>query len=98
MKNFYLIHETKDKTKRETILEAIKPICEVFGITDYDYILNDEKERLVVEGQEIGTRLNSVGAVIDELINYIWCETFASNRCLGAFEKQTMNRIKAYWK
>lgn len=51
MKNFYLIHETKDKIKRETILEAIKPICEVFGITDYDYILNDEKERLVVEGQ-----------------------------------------------
>ena len=46
MKNFYLIHETKDKTKRETILEAIKPICEVFGITDYDYILNNEKLEL----------------------------------------------------
>ncbi|MGN1200870.1 MAG: hypothetical protein ACI4R8_01210 [Candidatus Caccovivens sp.] len=97
MKDFYLEHETKDKTKRERVLEVIKPICDVFGITDYDYICNEEKERLVVEGQEIGTRGNSIGATVDELINYIWCNTFAENRCLGAFEKQTMRVIKRYW-
>lgn len=50
MKDFYLEHETKDKTKKERVLEVIKPICEVFEIKDYDYIMNDEKERLVVEG------------------------------------------------
>ena len=38
-----------------------------------------------------------MGAIVDELINYIWCETFANNRSLGAFEKQTMNVIKNYW-
>ena len=57
MKNFYLEHEpdyTGDdeiyhKQKREKILEVIKPICELFEIKDYDYILNNEKERLVVK-------------------------------------------------
>lgn len=97
MKNFYLEHETKDKTKRERVLEVIKPICDVFEITDYDYILTEEKERLVVEGQEIGCRCNSIGAIIDELINYIWCCTFAENRYLGSFEKQTMKQVKQYW-
>lgn len=97
MKNFYLEHEIKGKTKRERVLEVIKPICDVFEITDYDYILTEEKERLVVEGQEIGCRCNSIGAIINELVNYIWCHTFAENRCLGAFEKQTMKQIKRFW-
>lgn len=97
MKNFYLEHEIKDKTKRERVLEVIKPICDVFEITDYDYILTEEKERLVVEGQEIGCRCNSIGAVVVELINYIWCNSFAESRRLGAFEKQTMKYIKRYW-
>ena len=98
MKDFYLEHETNDKSKRERVLEVIKPICEAFGITNYDYILNNEKERLVVEGQEIACRLNSIGSTVDELINYIWCNTFADNRSLGAFQKQTMNVIKQYWR
>lgn len=97
MKNFYLEHEIKGKTKRERVLEVIKPICDVFEITDYDYILTEEKERLVVEGQEIGCSCNSIGAIINELVNYIWCRTFAENRCLGAFEKQTMKQIKRFW-
>ena len=106
MKNFYLEHEPAykgddevyNKQKREKILEVIKPICEVFEIKDYDYILNNEKERLVVEGQEIGCCCNSIGSTVMELINYIWCNTFVKNRHLGAFEKQTMNVIKTYWK
>lgn len=97
MKNFYLEHEIKGKTKRERVLEVIKPICDVFEITDYDYILTEEKERLVVEGQEIGCRCNSIGVIINELVNYIWCRTFAENRCLGVFEKQTMKQIKRFW-
>lgn len=98
MKDFYLEHETKDTPKREKVLEVIKPICEVFGITNYDYILNEEKERLIVEGQEIGCRCNSIGSTVMELINYIWCNSFAESRHLGAFEKQTMKVIKQYWK
>lgn len=97
MKNFYLEHEKNHSLKRQKILEVIKPICDAFEITDYDYILTEEKERLVVEGQEIGCSSNSIGAVVNELINYIWCNTFAEHRSLGAFEKQTMKYIKLYW-
>lgn len=97
MKDFYLEHETQDKTKRERVLEVIKPICEVFGITDYDYILNNEKERLFVEGQEIGCRCNSIGATVMELINYIWINTVAENRSF-CFQKQCLNSLKRYWK
>lgn len=97
MKDFYLEHETQDKTKRERVLEVIKPICEVFDITDYDYILTNEKERLVVEGQEIGTRLNSIGATVMELINYIWINTVAENKSF-CFQKQCLNSLKRYWK
>nr|DAK85951.1 MAG TPA: structural protein [Caudoviricetes sp.] len=49
MKDFYSICEpwSNDiefyrKGKRKTVLKTIKPICEAFGISDYDYILNDE--------------------------------------------------------
>lgn len=97
MKNFYLEHETKGKTKRERVLEVIKPICEVFGITDYDYILTNEKERLVVEGQEIGCSSNSIGATVMELLNYIWINTVAENRSF-CFQKQCLNSLKRYWK
>lgn len=94
MKNFYAVKETEDK--RQCVLDTIKPICEVFGITDYDYILTKEKERLVIEGQEIGCRCNSIGATVMELINYIWIKTVAENR-YTPFHKQTLNSLKTYW-
>ena len=94
MKDFYRISQGEDK--RQTVLDTIKPICETFNITDYDYILTKEKERLVIEGQEIGCRGNSIGATVMELINYIWIETVAENR-LTPFHKQTLNSLKRYW-
>lgn len=97
MKDFYREHETNDKTKRERVLEVIKPICEAFEITDYDYILNEEKERLVVEGQAIGCCCNSIGATVNELIAYIFINHYAKNRSLGAFERQTLKHLTKYW-
>ena len=104
MKDFYREREplyTGDrensyKQKREKVLEVIKPICEVFGIKDYDYVCNSEKERLVLEGQEIGCRCNSIGATVMELINYIWLETVAENRSF-CFQKQVEKALKRYW-
>ncbi len=100
MKDFYLEHETDDKSKRDRVLEVIKPICEAFDIKDYDYVHDKSKgiERLVVEGQAIGCGCNSIGATVMELINYIWIKTYAEERSLGCFEKQTLNYIKRYWK
>lgn len=85
--------------KREEVLKEIKPICDAFGIEYYDYFVDEKKgiERLVIEGQKINCGGNSISAIIDELIGYIFVSTFARNRSLGAFGKQTINVIKRYW-
>lgn len=102
MKNFYKINvpNTKDNTayfegKRETVLNTIKPICEAFEITDYDYILNEKQERLVIEGTQIGCACNSIGATVRELITYLFV-VYASNK-LWTFRTQIINQLKAYW-
>ena len=85
--------------KRKQVLKIIKPICEVFEIKDYDYLITDTNaEYLELEGQKIGCTCNSMGAILMELVGYIFVNTYAVNRSLGAFEKQTLNVIKQYWK
>lgn len=86
-------------TKREEVLQAIKPICEAFNIKDYDYVVSDDGriERLVVNGVHIGCSCNSILATIDELIGYIFITRYCRNRSLGAFETQVKNQIKRYW-
>lgn len=102
MKNFYKINElnTKDTTayfkdKREAVLNTIKPICEAFEITDYDYICNGKQERLIIEGTQIGCACNSIGATVRELIAYLFV-VYASDK-LWAFKAQTIKQLKAYW-
>lgn len=85
-------------TKKERILIAIKPICEVFGIVDYDYLISATgQEMLKLNDTYIGCTGNSVSAVIDELIGYIIIKKYCRNRSLGTFDKQTQNYIKRYW-
>ena len=92
MNNDYLIK------KRTEVLEKIKPICEAFGIEGYDYEIDDYgREVLWINDTGIGCSCNSISAVVDELIGYIFINTFCKNRSLGAFEKQVKNRIKEYW-
>ena len=85
--------------KRQDVLKEIKPICEVFGIKDFDYIIDTEtgKEELKLNNTRIGCCSNSVLAVKDELIAYIFVNTYCKNRSLGAFRTQTLNEIKRYW-
>ena len=85
--------------KKVEVLKAIKPICDAFGISDYDYIVSEEKgiEMLRIYSQEIMCSYNSVSAVIDELVGYIFIKKWCRNRSLGAFETQTKNVIKRYW-
>ena len=85
------------KTKR--ISEQIAPICKAFNINDYGYEVEENgNETLVLNGQKIGCTGNSVDAVIDELIAYVFINRYCRNRSLGAFEKQTKNHIMRYWK
>ena len=85
--------------KRVKILEEIKPYCELFGITDYEYFVNTNTggEVLKLNNTYIGCTGNSVMAVVDEFIGYIIIKRYCRNRSFGAFRKQTMNAIKEYW-
>lgn len=86
--------------KRERILQEIKPICAAFGIEDYDYIVyckTGNLEILKLGNTFIGCTGNSVSAVVDELIGYIFITKYCRNRSLGAFDKQTKNHIMRYW-
>ncbi len=91
MNNDYLIE------KRIEVLEKIKPICEAFGIEGYDYEIDDGRETLRINNTGIGCSCNSISAVVDELVGYIFIYTFCKNRSLGAFGPQTKNRIKEHW-
>lgn len=86
------------KSKRKEVLEAIKPICEAFNIK-YDYIVKEEgqTETLVLNGQKIGCSYNSIEAVINEVIGYIFVKIYCRNNYIGAFRTQTLNVIKQYW-
>lgn len=84
--------------KREEVLKAIKPICEAFNI-EYDYIVKEkgQRETLVLNGQKIGCSCNSISAVINEVIGYIFVKIYCRDNWIGAFRTQTLNVIKRYW-
>ena len=86
------------EAKRIEVLEAIKPICEAFKINDYDYEVKDsgQRETLRIGNTRIGCSCNSISAVIDELVGYIFIARW-KDRYLGAFSIQTKNVIKRYW-
>ena len=87
------------KDKRVEVLKAIKPICEAFYIKDYDYVIQEtgQIETLVLNGQRIGCSCNSIEAVINEVIGYIFVKIYCRNNYIGAFRTQTLNVIKQYW-
>ena len=62
------------KEKRLEALKAIKPICDVFGIKDYDYEVSDkgQSETLRLNQTRIGCSGNSIFAIEQELIGYIF--------------------------
>lgn len=84
--------------KRIEVLKEIKPICEAFGITDYDYIVSDkgQTETLRIESIKIGCSCNSIYAVIQELVGYLFICYFR-DRSLGNFKTHVFNQIKRYW-
>lgn len=85
--------------KRTEVLKAIKPICEAFNIKNYDYVIQEtgQIETLVINGQKIGCSCNSIEAVINEVIGYIFVKIYCRNNYIGAFRTQTLNVIKQYW-
>lgn len=86
------------ESKRLEVLEAIKPICEAHGIKDYDYIVKEsgQRETLRIGDIHIGCTSNSISAVIQELVGYIFITSWRG-RGLGAFDTQAKNVIRRYW-
>ncbi len=84
--------------KRLVVLKEIKPICESFNITDYDYEIKEtgQTETLRVNDTRIGCSLNSIEATVQELVGYLFIATWRK-RSLGAFETQVKNVIKVHW-
>lgn len=87
------------KNKKIKVLEALDPICKVFNITDYDYILKEtgQRETLRIGDVYIGCSCNSISAVVNELIGYIFITRWCRDRSLGTFSTQTKNQIRRYW-
>ena len=80
-------------------LEEITPICKAFNINNYGYEIEENgNEYLVLNETKIGCTGNSVSAVVDELIAYVFITIYCKSRNLGAFHKQTVNHIKRYWR
>ena len=85
------------KKKRIEVLEAIDPICKAFNISDYDYeVYEDGNEILRIYKTRIGCCSNSVFAVKQELVGYLFV-CYWKGRYLP-FRTQCFNRIKEYWK
>lgn len=80
-------------------MNAIEPICNVFNIKDYDYEIKEtgQRETLRIGNVKIGCSCNSISAVIDELIGYIFIVRWCKNRYLGTFSTQCKNVIRQHW-
>ena len=85
--------------KRLQVLEEIKPICNAFAITDYDYEIDDDmySEVLRLNNTKMNCSMNSISAIIDEVIGYLFINYYCKNRSLGAFGTQVKNRITGTW-
>lgn len=86
--------------KRHDVLEAIAPICSAFKIDDYDYIVSEtgQSETLRIYDTHIGCSCNSIEAIIDELIGYLFVKRYCRHRSIGAFQPRMINEIRRYWK
>ena len=84
------------ESKRKEVLEAIKPICDVFGIKDYDYIIKKtgQRETLRLNDTLICCDCNSISAVVDELIGYIFIKKWCKKRYIPI---NAINKIREYW-
>lgn len=83
--------------KRTEVIKEIKPICEAFNI-EYDYIVKEtgQTETLVLDGQKIGCSMNSIYAIKNEIIGYIFAKIYCKDKWWH-FKPHTLKYIKQYW-
>jgi len=98
-------HEEYMKEKRQEILNSIKPKLNAWGVYDFDYeyTLNEAKthtktEYLRIERDYIGCLSNSLYAVELEVLGWLFERIWRKGHTLGAFDIQSRNVIKRYWR
>ena len=83
--------------KREMVIEAITPICDVCHIRDYDYIIDDNLEEwLMLDGTYICCTATSVEFIISDLYGYLFLKYW--KRPLGKHQDDVFDQIKLFWK
>ena len=89
-------HEEYLKETRIKVLELITPICELFRIVDYDYIVDGKiyRETLKLNNTYIDCTGDSLRTIINELISYIVVKRKID---LGAFKNQTIKYLTRHW-
>ena len=83
--------------KRIEVLKEIKPMCEEFKL-DCGFIVkeNGHTETLILNGQKIGCSMNSIYAIKNEIIGYIFAEIYCKDKWWN-FKPHTLKYIKQYW-
>ena len=85
--------------KREEVIETLTPYCKIHKIKKLDYIVDLDRgsEYLRLDDTLIGCTANSIHAIINELIAYVFVTQYCPEHYIGHFEKQTLNVVKSYW-
>lgn len=93
------IDENYANNKRKEVLKRLQPYCTVFNVKEYDYVIDVDthSEVLELEGTRIGCTSNSITAIMDEFIGWLFITRYCNHRSLGAYEKVTLNYLKRYW-
>ncbi len=84
------------KVIRDEVLKTISPICQAFGIYDYDYIVGYAHEFLRIGNIKINCTFNSSDAILNELIGYLFVTYYASMNYTGNSE-EVIELIKSKW-
>lgn len=92
--------QRQDDRKKE-VLAAVIPALNAFGITDVDYVIEEKRHVLIVEGVQISScEYNSIQAIMQEVAGYIfakrWIPTHRKKNdpCIDS----CVERITEHWK
>lgn len=74
--------------KRMKVLSTIIPVLRPFGITKVDYEVNLEtyQETLVIDDIRIGCTCNSLEAILQEVIGYLFIKTWVPSSRILAYD------------
>ena len=87
--------------KRVEVLKTVKPILEPFDIAEVDYVIdeNTKQETLVIDDTKIGCTCNSIEAILQEVVGYLFIKTWVPPRILVSdpYVDHCVEVITKYW-